>query len=118
MLLSELLTAIEPIEVIGCTDKEIVAELQQNTHAVAGRTVGVFAGSVLKLLHDAERTIYSLVRFFARDIHDRADAARVVLCIGVKIVIPVFLHKTPSCRYSGSNLSLTNEHLSTQKIKY
>ena len=59
--------------------KKLMADLQKNAHAVAGFSLGILTGTVLKMLHNVQGIGDGLVRFPALYIHDRANAAVVML---------------------------------------
>ena len=62
--------------------KEFVADLCQNAYAVAGLALSVLACAVLKMLHDLQCIVNGLVALAALDVHDRTDAAVVMLKLG------------------------------------
>ena len=68
---------------IGGFLEELVADLQQNAHAVAGLALGVLTCTMLQMLHDLQSVIQRLVALAALDVHHRADAAVVVLKAGI-----------------------------------
>ncbi len=61
---------------------QLVGHLEQQAHAVAGLSGGVLSGAVLQLFHDLQRVVHRLMGLSALDVHDRADAAGVVLKTG------------------------------------
>ena len=76
------LVAKADVQLVGHLGKEAVADLQHDAHAVAGLALGVLAGAVLKALHDGQRIADGLVALAALDVHDRTDAAVVMLKLG------------------------------------
>ena len=63
--------------------EELMADLKQNAHAVAGFALGVLTGPVFQVLHDLQRIVKGLVTLAALDVHNRADAAVVMLVPGI-----------------------------------
>ena len=63
--------------------EELVADLQHDAHAVAGLALSVLAGAVLQSLDDGQCIADGLVALAALDVHHSADAAGVVLKLGV-----------------------------------
>ena len=63
--------------------EELVADLQHDAHAVAGLALSVLAGAVLQPLDDGQCIADGLVALAALDVHHSADAAGVVLKLGV-----------------------------------
>ena len=77
------LVAEADVQLVGHLREETVADLQHDADAVAGLALGVLAGAVLKALHDGQRIADGLVALAALDVHHRADAAGIVLELGV-----------------------------------
>ncbi len=73
------LVAQGDVHLIGDLGEELVADLQQDAHAVAGLTLGVLTGAVLQPLHDGQCIVHRLVAFTSLDIHHSANAAGIVL---------------------------------------
>ena len=73
------LVAQPDVQLLGDLGEELVADLQQDAHAVAGLALGVLTGAVLQPLHDGQCIIHRLVAFTSLDVHHSADAAGIVL---------------------------------------
>ena len=71
------------VELIGDLGEKLVADLEQNAHAVAGLAFGVLAGAVFQMLDDGQRIADRLMAFAALDVHHGADAAGIVLKLGI-----------------------------------
>ena len=63
--------------------EKAVGDLEQNAHAVAGLSLGVPAGPVLQLFHNAQGVVYRLVTLTPLDVYHHADAAGIVLKLGI-----------------------------------
>ena len=85
------LVAQADVQLIGHLGEELVADLQQDAHAVAGLALGILTGAVLQTLHDGERIADGLVAFAALDIHHSANAAGIVLKLWIVQTKGVFL---------------------------
>ena len=59
--------------------KKGVADLEQNSYAVAGFTLGVLACTVFKSFYNCKGVLDCTVRFFTLDVYYRSDTAVVVL---------------------------------------
>ena len=77
------LVAEADVHFVGHFGEELVADLEHDAHAVAGLALGVLAGAVFQPLDDGQRIADGLVTLAALDVHHRADAAGVVLELGV-----------------------------------
>lgn len=77
------LVAEADVQLVGHLREEAVADLQHDADAVAGLALGVLSGAVLKALHDGQCIADGLVALAALDVHHRADAAGIVLELGV-----------------------------------
>src|SRR5262245_65368531 len=64
--------------------EEGVWDLDEDAGAVAGNGIGAHRATVLEVLKDIERVLDDVVRRPASEVGDEADAARVVLPLGVK----------------------------------
>ena len=73
------LVAQPDVQLLGHLGEELVADLQQDAHAVAGLALGVLTGAVLQPLHDGQCIVHRLVAFTSLDVHHSADAAGIVL---------------------------------------
>ena len=65
-----------------------VRHLHQNAGAVAGVFLAAASAAMIEILQDHERLLDDLVRLFALDIDDKADAAGIVF--ETRIVKPLF----------------------------
>ena len=77
------LAADGDIQLLGHLGEKLVADLEQDAHAVAGLALGILAGPMFQPLHNGQRVADGLVALAALDVHHRADAAGVVLKAGV-----------------------------------
>ena len=77
------LVAEADVQLVGHLREETVADLQHDADAVAGLALGVLASAVLKALHDGQCIADGLVALAALDVHHCADAAGIVLELGV-----------------------------------
>ncbi len=77
------LAADTDIQLFRNLGEEAVADLEQNTHAVAGLALSVLAGAMLQPLHDAKRVADGLVGLAALDIHHCTNTAGIVLILGI-----------------------------------
>ena len=58
-------------------------DLQDDAHAVARLTCGIFARAMFQLFHDAKRVAHAIVSFSAVYVHHGTNAASVVFKRGV-----------------------------------
>ena len=77
------LAADVDVQLVGDLGEELVADLEQDAHAVAGFAFGVLAGAVFQMFHDGQRIADRLMAFAALDVHHGADAAGIVLKPGI-----------------------------------
>ena len=77
------LVAQPDVQFLGYLGEELVADLQQDAHAIAGLALGVLTGAVLQPLHNGQRIVHGLVTFASLDVHHSADAAGIVLKLWV-----------------------------------
>ena len=85
------LVAQADVHFLGHFGEELVADLQQDAHAVAGLALGILTGAVLQPLHDGQCIVHGLVALAALDVHHSADAAGVVLKLWIVQAKGVFL---------------------------
>lgn len=85
------LVAKADVQFFGHLGEELVADLQQNAHAVTGLTFSILAGTVLQPFHNGQCIVHGLVAFAALDIHHSANAAGIVLKLWIVQTKGVFL---------------------------
>ena len=85
------LVAQADVHFLGHFGEELVADLQQDAHAVASLALGILTGAVLQPLHDGQCIVHGLVALAALDVHHSADAAGVVLKLWIVQAKGVFL---------------------------
>ena len=85
------LVAKADVQFFGHLGEELVADLQQNAHTVAGLALGILAGTVLQPFHNGQCIVHGLVAFAALDIHHSANAAGIVLKLWIVQTKGVFL---------------------------
>ena len=66
----------------NCFTQETGRHLQDDANAIAGFAGGVFARAVFEFLYNAQGILHGLVALDALDLHNAANAARIVLKSG------------------------------------
>ena len=79
------------VQFFGHLGEELVADLQQNAHTVAGLALGILAGTVLQPFHNGQCIVHRLMALASLDIHHSANAAGIVLKLWIVQTKGVFL---------------------------
>ncbi len=100
----------------GDSGKKFVGDLGQNTDTVTGLTFRILTGSVLQILYDLQRILYSSAALLSMNIDTGSDTAVIMLNL-----ICLFLFRTSFARLCFQHFPATkkgrNETLSSASLR-